>query len=107
MIRSMDCGQSCVCRVAKTRWPVSAAVRAIGHGLEVAHLADEDDVGVLAKRGPQGRGERLGVGSQLALVDHAALVHMQELYGVFDGDDVVRPGLVDLVDDGGQGGGLA
>ncbi len=29
MMRSIVCGQSCVCRVAKTRWPVSAAVRAI------------------------------------------------------------------------------
>ena len=32
---------------------------------------------------------------------------MQELDGVLDGDDVMRAGLVDLVDDGGQRGGLA
>ena len=29
IIRSMVCGQSWVCRVAKTRWPVSAAVSAV------------------------------------------------------------------------------
>jgi hypothetical protein len=27
------------------------------HGLQVAHLADEDDVGVLAERGTEGGGE--------------------------------------------------
>ena len=29
MIRSIVCGASCVCRVANTRWPVSAAVMAV------------------------------------------------------------------------------
>ena len=29
MMRSTVCGASCVCSVAKTRWPVSAAVRAV------------------------------------------------------------------------------
>ena len=40
---------SWVCSVAKTRWPVSAAVSAV-EIVEVAHLAEEDHVGVLAER---------------------------------------------------------
>ena len=42
--------------------------------LQVAHLADQHDVGVLAQGGAQGVGEGVGVGVQLALVDHALLV---------------------------------
>ena len=42
-------------------------------GLEVAQLADGDDVGVLAQGGAQRAGEGAGVAADLALVDHAAL----------------------------------
>ena len=69
MMRSMVCAASCVCRVAKTRWPVSAAVSASRDGLQVAQLADQDDVGVLAQDVLERVGERLGVGADLALVD--------------------------------------
>ncbi len=93
--------------MAKTRWPVSAAVRRDLDRLEVAHLADQDDVGVL----PQGRAESgreaLGVATDLSLVDNAALVVVQELDRVLDGDDVVCAALVDLVDDRRECGGLA
>jgi hypothetical protein len=34
-------------------------------GLEVSHLADQDDVGIFAKRRPERRGERLRVGADL------------------------------------------
>ena len=57
--------------------------------LEVAHLADEDHVGVLAQRGAQREGEGRGVGAELALVDHALLVRVQELDRVLDGHDVL------------------
>ena len=40
-------------------------------GLQVAQLADGDDVGVLAQGAAQGAGEGAGVGAHLALVDHA------------------------------------
>ena len=40
--------------------------------LEVAHFADEDDVGVLAQRGAQRHREAVGVGVHLALVHEAA-----------------------------------
>ena len=60
MIRSIVCGVSWVCSVAKTRWPVSAAVSAVRDRLQVAHLADEDHVGVLAQRGAAARRRRSG-----------------------------------------------
>ena len=68
--------------------------------LEVAHLAEEDHVRVLAKRAAQGVGEADGVGPDLALVDDAALVAVQELDRVLDGHDVVVARAVDLVDHG-------
>jgi hypothetical protein len=75
--------------------------------LEVAHLADEDDVGVLAQRGLQAEGEGLGVGADLTLVDDALLVAVEELDRVLDGHDVLFARLVDLVDDRSQRGRLA
>ena len=66
--------------------------------LEVAHLADQDDVGVFTERGAQRVGEALGVAVHLALVDEAALVLVHELDRILDREDVVLPLLVDLVD---------
>ena len=66
--------------------------------LEVAHLADEDDVRVLAQDGAQRVRERVRVGVQLALVHDAALVRVEELDRVLDRDDVPRLLAVDLVD---------
>ncbi len=57
--------------------------------LEVAHLAEEDHVGVLAEGGAEGAPEALRVGADLALVDDAPLVAVQELDRVLDRDDVV------------------
>ena len=75
--------------------------------LEVAHLAEEDHVRVLAKRGAQGLAEGNGVGADLALVDDALLVLVHELDRVLDREDVIGPRAVDLVDDRRQGGRLA
>jgi len=74
--------------------------------LEVAHLADEDHVGVLAQRGLQAKAEGLRVGADLALVDDALLVAVQELDRVLDGHDVLFARGVDLVHDRGQRGRL-
>ena len=60
-----------------------------GDRLQVPHLADEHDVRVLAQRGAQGLLEAVGVGADLALVDQALLVLVDELDRVLDGDDVV------------------
>ena len=75
--------------------------------LVVAHLADQDDVGVLAQGGAQGGGEGARVDLDLALVDDRLLVAVQELDGVLDGDDVLAALRVDVVDHRGEGGGLA
>src|SRR6266508_1024240 len=76
-------------------------------GLQVAELTDEDDVRVLAQRVLERSGERRGVGTHLALVDQAALVQVQELDRVLDGDDVRRAGAVDQVEKRRQRGRLA
>src|SRR5215218_9279541 len=76
-------------------------------GLEVAYLAHEYHVGVLPQDVLESLGEALGVLVDLALIDDALFVFVQELYGVLDAHDVLVPGLVDLVDHGGQGGRFA
>src|SRR5437870_13246346 len=70
-----------------------------GNGFEVAHLADEDHVGVLAESGTQGLAEARGIWTDLALVDDAALVAVQELDRVLDREDVLGAVPVDLIDD--------
>ncbi len=78
-----------------------------GDRLEVAHLADQDHVGVLAQRGLQGVAEAVRVGAELALVDEALLVPVQELDRVLDRHDVLLARGVDLVDHRRERGGLA
>src|SRR5206468_1867419 len=50
-----------------------------GDGLEVAHLADQHDVGILPQGVLEGGGEAVGVGPDLALVHDAALIAVDEL----------------------------
>ena len=70
--------------------------------LEVAHLADEDHVGVLAQRGAKPLGERRRVLADLALVDDARAVVVQELDRVLDREDVLVPRVVDVVEQRGE-----
>jgi hypothetical protein len=72
------------------------------HGLLVAHLADQDDVRVLAQDAAQRALERAGVHADLALVDDRLLVLVQELDRVLDRHDVPGPRRVDVVDHRGQ-----
>ena len=67
-------------------------------GLEVAQLADQDDVRILAQRRAQRVLERVGVRAHLALVDQALLVLVDELDRILDRDDVILARLVDVVD---------
>ena len=67
-------------------------------GLLVAHLADQDHVGVLAQHPAHRPGEALRVLADLALVDDRELVAVQVLDRVLEGDDVARAGRVDVVD---------
>ena len=75
--------------------------------LLVAHFAHQNDLGRL----PQGRAQRQRkagrVAVQLALVNDGLLVAVHEFDGIFDREDVVRLGLVDAVENGGQRRGLA
>ena len=59
--------------------------------LRVAHLTDEDDVGVFAQRRPQRPRERLRVDTDLALVDRGDSVLVRVLDRVLDREDVHRP----------------
>ena len=76
-------------------------------GLEVAHLADENDIGILPQAGSQGVGEAVGVGVQLTLVDDALLVAVQVLDRILDRDDVLGALAIHLVEHRGEGGRLA
>ena len=64
--------------------------------VEVAHLAEEDDVGVLTQGAAQTVGEAVHVGAHLTLVDHRGLVVVQVLDRVLDGEDVA-PASVSLM----------
>ena len=66
--------------------------------LQVAHLAEEDHVGVLAERAAERLGEADRIRADLPLVHDAALVAVQELDRVLDRHDVVLPRAVDQVD---------
>src|SRR5439155_27964 len=74
--------------------------------LEVAHLADEYDVRVLPQRVLERRREARGVGADLALVDDAIMVAVDELDRVLHRDDVPLHLAVDLVDHRGERGAL-
>ena len=78
-----------------------------GDRLGVAHLADEDVVGVLAKHVLESRHVAVGVEADLTLVDDRLLVFVQDFDGVLDRDDVPAHGVVDVVDHRRQRGGLA
>ena len=98
MIRLTVPSAELVCRVPKTMCPVSAAVIGRLDRGQVAHFADQDDVGVH----PQGAADRLGevgdVDADLALIDQRLLVLVVVLDRVFDRDDVAVHVVVDPVD---------
>ena len=67
--------------------------------LDVAHLADEDDLRRLPERRPQRERESLGVRADFALVDRGLDVPVHVLDRIFDRDDVVGEILIQLIDD--------
>ena len=67
-------------------------------GFLVAHLTDQDHVGVLSQHAPQRVLERDGVDADLALADHRAAIAVDELDRVFDRDDVRGTVDVDVMD---------
>ena len=64
----------------------------------VPHLADQNDVGVLPHDASQRGRERGGVAADLALIDRRLAVSVQVLDRVFDCDDVLVAGVVDVFD---------
>ena len=77
-----------------------------GNGFQVAHFADQNHVGILTQSGAQGGRKVCSVHFDFALVDEAALVAVQKLDGVFDGDQVIGARRVDAVNHRGKRGGL-
>jgi hypothetical protein len=75
--------------------------------LGIAQLADQDHVRVLAQHAADRGEERLGVEPDLALVDDAAVIGVQDLDRVLDRDDVLAARSVDVVDHRGERGRLA
>ena len=66
--------------------------------LRVAELADQDRVRILAEHAPQRLGEVGRVEPDLALVDDAVAVGMQDLDRILDRDDVLVARAVDVVE---------
>jgi hypothetical protein len=69
-----------------------------GDGFEVSQFTNEQDVGILTKRGTQRVLERIGVRPDLTLIDQAGFVRVNELDRVLNRDDVVVARSVDVVD---------
>ena len=86
-----------VCKVASTRCPVSAALRASEMVFEVPQLTDADDVGIFTQRPPQAGGERLRVTADLPLIHDATLGFKDVFDGLLNGEDVVGSLFVDDV----------
>ena len=98
MMRLIVCAAELVCSVPNVRWPGLGDLQRRFDGLEIAHLADEHDVGILAQRGAQRVREAVGVAVHLALVDQAVLVLVDVLDRILDREDVLVALGVDLVD---------
>ena len=97
-MRSSACEASLVCNVREHEVTGLGERQRDRDRVEVAHFAEQDDVGVFTQGAAQTVGEAAHVGADLALVDHRHLVVVQVLDGVLDGEDVHRLGLVDAVD---------
>ena len=89
---------SIVCSVESTRWPDSAAWSAVCAVSASRSSPIRIVSGILAQRAPQRLAERLGVEPDLALVDDAVVIRMQDLDRVLDRDDVLLPVAVHVVD---------
>src|SRR5713226_5287345 len=77
-----------------------------GNGFQVAHFADQNHIRVLTQGGAQRGGKVRGVHFDFALIDEALFVAVQELDGVFNGDQVIGAVGIDAVDHRRQRGGF-
>ena len=95
-------------RVQSREYQVAGLGRRDGrlHRLQIAHLANQDHVRVLAQHALERLAEGGHVHADLALVDDALAVLVEVLDGVLHRDDVQTRAPVDYVDHGGQRRGL-
>ncbi len=77
------------------------------NGLEVAHLADQNNIGVLAQGRLQGCGKGLSMATHFPLIDQALLTDVNKFDGILYGKDVLFAGFVHMIDHRRQGGRLA
>ena len=82
-------------------------VQGVLHAVEVTDLSEHDHVRRLTQDVAQGVAEAVGVEADLALVDHRALVLVQELDRVLDAEDMAVLVAVAVIEHRRQGGRLA
>ena len=107
MIRSTVDGAVLVWSVPNTRWPVSAVSMAMAMVSRSRSSPTRTTSGSSRSAARSAALKDRGVRPHLALVHQAALVVVHELDRVLDGDDVVVPVAVHVVDQGGERGRLA
>jgi len=76
-------------------------------GFQVTQFTHQDHIRVLPQCRTQGRRKTVGVAMHLALVDQGPAGLVDEFDGVFQGEDVLAPVLVEVIDQRRQGGRLA
>ena len=102
MMRLIASGAELVCSVARARWPVSAMVSAEAIVSRSRISPTRITSGSSRRAYLSAEAKRRRVGADLALVDDAVLVAVDELDRIFHRDDVAGPLLVDLVDHRGE-----
>src|SRR5215472_4831444 len=104
-MRSMPWAGVLVCRVAKTRWPVSAAVRADSI-VATSRISPTRMTSGSSRRQARSPLAKDRVSMPTSLHHDARLVVEEVLHGIFEGHDVELALLVHAVEEGGEGGRL-
>ena len=92
---------------AKNKMPGFGRCDSQADGLQVAHLAHQNRVGVFAQGRAQGGRKAVGVHAHLALVDETAFGVVNEFNRILHREDVALHVVVEVIHHGGQGGGFA
>ena len=82
--------------------PCHCSLHSERNSLKVTHLAHEDNIGILAKGAAQCRGKAFGMQPDLTMIDYAVLALMDKFDRVFNCQDMVFPGLIRFIDNGGK-----